>query len=155
MLSKDKLISYCFALLNFVVGFGQRDFICNVTNPEMQLFVGRNKFFHHTYQFGDLLNGSDPRFYSMFLYAFLTFIFSIGFIYFYFKSNTYTKITLYIFIISYFVSIVVLVISYLLGYFNVGFELFQKIKNSLSSSFFLLFLLAMFIYDSKQKESTK
>jgi hypothetical protein len=153
MTSKNKILSFFLAIINFSVGYAQRDYIVNFLNPKLKLFENREEFGRlATYTFNDLITGTDPRFYSMLIYALLTFGSSIGFVFLFFTQKKYTKIAFLIYSGAYLVAILFAGLAKF-DALKFLFELSQEIKNSLSSSFFLLFLIALFLFDKKQNES--
>ncbi len=154
MSTKQKILAFVCAAINFIVGYAQRDTIFNVTNTKLSIFIHRNDYGQNGYNIHELLTGQDPRGYSMFLYVVLTFVTALGFVHYYFNSKKYTKITVYIYVFGY---ATVLVFTGLCQYpaLRFLFEILQEIKNSLSSSFFLLFLIALITFDKKQHESKK
>lgn len=154
-MEKHKLIAYLIALLNLINGYFQRDYILNFTNSDFKFFERRRYLGIDKYEFSSLINGLDPRLYSMLFFAIVSFLSSVAFIHFYFQNKKYTVITLWIYIVAYFISVLIFAFAFLFKGGLLGFEFFQNIKNSLSSSFFLLFLIALFIYDGKQKSANE
>ena len=154
-MEKHKLIAYLIAVVNLINGYFQRDYVINFTNSDFKFFEKRRYLGIDKYEFSSLINGLDPRLYSMLFFAIVSFLSSITFIYFYFQSKKYTLITLWIYIVAYIISVLIFAFAFLFKNGLLGFEFFQNIKNSLSSSFFLLFLIALFIYDRKQKSTNE
>ncbi len=154
MSSKQKTIAFLCASINFLVGYAQRDTILNITNPKLNNFIHRNDFGQNGYKVTELISGQDPRGYSMFLYIVFTFVTALGFVHFYFNQKKYTNLTCYIYGFGY-VGVLILTAACQYPPLNFFFEISQEIKNSLSSSFFLLFLIALIIFDKKQHESKK
>ena len=137
------------ACMLLYLGYSQYLYVINFTNPELPFFLSRYQSELVHYNTTQLIYGEDPRLYSMLFYATSVFGLVLLFVKIYFENKTFVKWTIWIYVATYVVGIVLFVLLTLFSKSHEGFLIFQKIKNALSSPFVLCFLLPAFIYSKK------
>lgn len=136
-----------------LIGYIQYSYVINFLNSKQNLLLERKQFVGMNYNTKTLVSGEDPRAYSMLFYAFSSFILSLGTIWVLFRDKKWAVLTSKIYFFGYFFGLLVLGISVLLSAGDVGFSLFQKIKNALSSSYIIFFLIPLFMYFNNESKN--
>jgi len=145
------LILFLFLLLGSVA-YHHYLYVIDVTSDS--IFVSRNEFSGKQLSYSLLIEGKDPRFYSMIIYAFLSVSLTTSIVRFIFYKNLeFAYYTAVIMIGGYALGSAIYLLAYLTGFVDFGFHVFQKLKNALSSGFAVLFFIPFYKYLNDSQSS--
>lgn len=139
------------ALCLMCLGYFQYTFVLNLSLDASAVFLKRSLYAGKSYDIKLLLSGNDPRFYSMLIYALVSFLGTVALIRLYFFDSTWYLVTVKLYLLIYLILVFIL-IGFVFLENQFFMTLFQKIKNAMASPFVILFLIPLFLYLDKTND---
>ena len=144
-------------LLLFFLGSLQDRYVINLYDESKSLLISRHSKIPYSYPLDSegLLESflMDPRWISFMLYTAGFFLLTLGIIHFLFKEKSHIKYVMIVFGFLISLSLMLTILSFTTGSYEVGYQLAQNIKGIYQSPLITFILITFLYFLNQQKKS--
>ena len=128
-------------------------YVLDFFNPFGDVLLSRLDSDFGSMEIVSLIQGEDPRLYSMLFYAFFSLLFTVLLLNIVFELDKWWQFTIYIYVGVYFITFILIGVLVVLSMGDQAYYVFSKVKNVLSSSFVSIFLIPFYKYFDKNGQN--